>query len=814
MQILQTSGRPDPACATGGGPVLESPCPLGGMVNYDSMTRAELIALIDALNARLADFDADGGTGEDSTESRQVDNERERYFERSPQPMYIHDRETTRFLKVNDAALRLYGYSHAEFLALTLAAIHLPEQIPAMHARQSQRTGYVSYRGARRHRKKTGEVFEVEVFAQDVTFNGRRARVTLLIDTSERKRAEEELRQQKQLLDTVIDNLPVGLTLKDANTLRFLRRNRISAALNSYLDDECIGKTAFEIFPRERAEAVNATDLQALATRAIVDIPENPIITMSGEVRIRHTRKVPILDAHGQPQVLVTISDDITERKRAQDARRESERFAHSVIDALSKRICVIDAAGTIIAVNKAWREFESSKGGRENVLEAANYLAVCDGADCDSQPQFATLAAGIRSVMNGECDEFSFEYPCHAPAEQRWFMAKVTRFHGDGPLRVVITHENITTRKLAEQALAESEERFRLLAENVRDVFWIATPNLEKMLYVSPAFEHIWGMDRDRIYKDPNAWMEPIDPEDLGSVRAAVASSIGGECSGIEYRIVAADGGVRWIRDRSYTITTGDGKRLACGIAEDVSERKRMEAERLAREIELRETMVREVHHRLKNHLQGITGLLRRKGKGNPGLGPALDAAVAELQAVAAGLQNHATNGRAELRTMLEATIASIEGLTGAQLSLNYQIAGQRPAFIAENEQVPLALVLNELIFNAFKHGVADRRTKNARIAVSMRAGLCAITVANDGKLPPGFNFSNGRGIGLGLELVRDLLPSKSAALMFTQADGTVTATLALTSPLLVVDVPLASGQQPDAAARSQSRQSPARAT
>ena len=119
---------------------------------------------------------------------------------------------------------------------------------------------------------------------------------------------------------------------------------------------------------------------------------------------------------------------------RNEQEPHESERFARATIDALSAHICVLDENGIILAVNQAWRVFaEANPPITQNVLEGANYLAVCDAASGEDADIAHAFAAGLRAVIQGERDEFSLEYPCHSPTVQRWFNGRVTRLPAPG---------------------------------------------------------------------------------------------------------------------------------------------------------------------------------------------------------------------------------------------------------------------------------------------------------------------------------------------------------------------------------------------
>ena len=346
----------------------------------------------------------------------------------------------------------------------------------------------------------------------------------------------------------------------------------------------------------------------------------------------------------------------------------------------------------------------------------------------------------------------------------------------------------DITDRKRAEQALRSSEERFRQLAENIQQVFWINTPAIDRNLYVSPAYEKIWGRSRDSLQRDSGDWIEAVHPEDRSRVKAALAGIRDGVQLDIEYRILRPDGQERWIRDRSYPMTAGDGTPLVCGLAEDVTSQKQAEEGRLANLVRQRDALVREVHHRIKNSLQGVAGLLRQKVRKYPAIAPGIDEAIAQLQSVALvyGLQETRADGLLSLAEITEAICVSAESLIGGRVERTFERRSQRPACIAGSEAVSVAVALNELVFNALKHQPAQSGRKRARVALSEAAGGAEIRIANRGRLPKGFDFLEGREVGNGLGLVRTLLASPGGSVHFNGGRGEVEVVLKLSVPLL----------------------------
>jgi len=136
-----------------------------------------------------------------------------------------------------------------------------------------------------------------------------------------------------------------------------------------------------------------------------------------------------------------------------------------------------------------------------------------------------------------------------------------------------------VERRKQTEEIVRESEERFRQLTENIKEVFWMTDMVKNQIIYVSPGYEEIWGRSCESLYASPRNWLDAVHPEEREHVvEAALTKQVCGEYSEM-YRIVRPDGSLRWIRDRAFPVRDPSGKvyRIV-GIAEDITERKRAE--------------------------------------------------------------------------------------------------------------------------------------------------------------------------------------------------------------------------------------------
>ncbi len=176
------------------------------------------------------------------------------------------------------------------------------------------------------------------------------------------------------------------------------------------------------------------------------------------------------------------------ERKRqhklTEQELRKSERFLQSTLNALSAHIAILDENGIILSVNQAWSRFATENHiAWPNHGIGRNYIDICDKATDRDAESAQAAAEGIRQVLEKRCDDFYWEYPCHGPNEKRWFMMHVTHFEDHGKIRIVIAHENITQRKLAEEKQAKLLHEIESANKELKDFAYITSHDLKAPL-------------------------------------------------------------------------------------------------------------------------------------------------------------------------------------------------------------------------------------------------------------------------------------------------------------------------------------------
>jgi PAS domain S-box-containing protein len=167
----------------------------------------------------------------------------------------------------------------------------------------------------------------------------------------ERIRIEKELRQTNTFLDSVIENIPDMVFIKDAEELRFVRFNRAGEDLIGYKREDLLGKNDYSFFPKSEADFFAEKDRSALLGGTLLEILEEPIHTQKKGLRILHTKKIPILDAEGKPVYLLGISEDITERIQNEQRLRELSLAMENALDGIAR----MDPNKKFLSVNKSY---------------------------------------------------------------------------------------------------------------------------------------------------------------------------------------------------------------------------------------------------------------------------------------------------------------------------------------------------------------------------------------------------------------------------------------------------------------------------
>lgn len=310
------------------------------------------------------------GIQRDITESKRireamVESERKyRYlFENNPAPMWIYDATDLRFLEVNSAAVNHYGYSRDEFLTMAIKEIYADEglEMPVQGIQSS--ADRITPERSCRHLKKSGELIYVDFISHDINFEGRKSKLVILNDVTERRQVQQDIEKERLLLRTLIDNLPVTIYVKDLSGRRIVSNLTDIREMGKSTEAEVLGKTDREIFNNEFGERVYADDLIVMESGRAVINREEIFTGKEGAPRWLLNSKVPLADQYGQVVGMVGIGRDITEMKRANETIQKLTKS----IEQSPSSIMITDLNGFIEYVNPTFSNETGYK--REEVI-------------------------------------------------------------------------------------------------------------------------------------------------------------------------------------------------------------------------------------------------------------------------------------------------------------------------------------------------------------------------------------------------------------------------------------------------------------
>jgi PAS domain S-box-containing protein len=487
----------------------------------------------------------------------------------------------------------------------------------------------------------------------------------------------------------------------------------------------------------------------------------------------------------------MTADDVVKEAKslKSESVLEQIAAFKEAILNCIPSTIAVLDRNGVIIAVNRPWRQF-ALENGIEHGKPAAhtgvgtNYLEVCHELPDIAPNGVREAHDGIQAVLDGSLPSFSLEYPSHSPTQQHWFGMTVTPLVPDGG-GVVIAHTDITERKQIAAALQASEQKYHALMEHAASAV-VVTDMAGYVLEINAAAETLLGYDRQELIGEHVRRIHPAEEMpwvDAAYVKFADANRVDtGNC-----HVLTKQGQCVPVDINTMAIMIGERK-VAMGIFRDLSVQQKLEAQRLSDEAKHRDVLVREVHHRIKNSLQGVTGILRGLAQRQPALAPAIDDVVSQVGSIALvhGLYGRASDRRVALCDLVADVACNAESLWQMEISVT-AAHNCTHCILDEREAVPLALVLNELLANACKHGPIHCDSRKPTIATEYATdySLARVRITNPGQLPPGFDFGKRQGLGTGLDLVAALLPREGARLDWTQQEDTVVTLLSLSTPI-----------------------------
>ncbi len=493
------------------------------------------------------------------------------FFIKHPEPMAIYDIETLKFLDVNEAAVAIYGYSKEELLCLTIADIRPQEDQPGLRSHLATAKPGAHDIGIWRHKLKSGKIIFAQVRTQDMTYDGRSARiisardVTSLVEGELDKSTSLRLALDiSQRLTETLEGLSDGFFTLD-NHLAFTFVNREAEYIFKVSRTEILGKRLADAFPGVTG-GFEAQYQHSLKT---------------GEV-VRFTEYFPPFDqwfevyAHPTSGGLAVYFRDVTERQKKFDQLRLLEKAIAHVNDILiiTTADSIDEPCGPLVVfANDA---FTAHTGySREEILNRTPRML--QGPDTE-RDRLDIIRKAIEDKQPCRTELINYT----KSGEEIHLDMEIIPFADDsgGFTHWVSVQRDITHQKRAEEAQKLSDARFATITRAVNDVVreWDLATN---ELWWSEAMQSQFGFSQHQIESGFDWWKDHIHPEDQSRVQTKIEATLEGRSNRWEdeYRFARADGSYASVVDRGYIMRDPDGagKRMISTMM-DVTERRDME--------------------------------------------------------------------------------------------------------------------------------------------------------------------------------------------------------------------------------------------
>ncbi len=584
------------------------------MLSHMNKSKEEVLIELNKLQKKLNDIES-GNTKNTSSEKLLENEVYYRYlFENNPQPMWIYDLESLRFLEINNAAIHHYGYSREEFLGMTIKDIRPEEDLEALQKDIALTNQPYNLAGEWRHLKKNGEIIFVEIISHTLTFNNREARHVMVNDITVRKKAEEIQQESYALIKIAGEKAKLGGWIVNLDENRCYWSNEVAAIHQmpigySPLLEEGIGFYAPEWHDKITEVFTNC------AQNGIPYDEEMQILTSKGKRVWVRTIGEATKDSSGKIVKVQGAFQDISERKSVEESLRASEENLSITLNSIGDGVIATDLNGFVVKMNPVAEKlcgWSLNNAVGKPLTEVFNIVNV-DTRETVINPVKKVLENGVIVGLANHTvliAKNGMEYQISDSAAP--IKNKEGKISG-----VVLVFSDVTEKYLTEQSLKENEEQLRKLSRAVEQspTSIILTDTQGNIEYANPKTLKVTGYElSELIGKNPKIFSSGEKPKEEYKILWKNITS-GKEWKG-EFHNKKKNGELYWEQASISPILNKEGKITHyLAVKEDITERKQiMEDLIIAKEHaeqsnKLKSAFLANVSHEIRTPMNGILG-------------------------------------------------------------------------------------------------------------------------------------------------------------------------------------------------------------
>jgi len=706
-------------------------------------------------------------------------------FHKSTDAVFIHDLEG-KIIDVNQKVLELFRYSRKQILSL---------KIPQLHPENMLETSLLAFRTVKRlgvvdfecyFKKKNGDLFPAEVSSSLFELKGKKLVQGILRDITERKQAEGALQESEFRYRTTLNSMREAIHVVDKDlNIQLFNKSFLEWNQKLGLETDVIGKNIFKVFPFLPDTIKKEYENVIKTGKSLITFEETQI---SGLQLFTETRKIPISE-DGKIIKVVTVLHDITDRKRTEKMQEaiykisESTRTAedldglfraiHEVVSDLMPAkdnfyIALYDKSSELLSfpyfVDKYGEAPERKKPGKgltEYVLRTGKPQLV-------SPDVFKKLEkkGEVESIGTSSIDWLGIPLKTKGETFGVLTVQSYTEGHRyDDKDKEILTFisEQVSMaieRKTAEEALRESEEKYRAIFESFYDVYY-RTNREGEVILISPSVESQAGYKPEELIGRPvtDYYLETSDYEKFQE-----ALQKKGYINDYELHLLAKNGRVIDVSTSSKILFDEEGRPEGVeGVLRDITARKQAEKQVKA-SLNEKEVLLKEIHHRVKNNMQIISSLLNLQCNRiqNPDVIDMFRVSRDRIRAMALiheKLYLSKDLARIDFSQYIESLVVHlyhVYEVDSGFIRLNSHIEN---VYLDINKAIPCGLIINELLSNALKHAFPDKTKGEINLSLSSpETGRFVLSISDTGVGMPE-NIELEKLESLGLQLVKDLV-------------------------------------------------------